>query len=111
MGAQVPQLTPLDWARESNELAKKDAYDRLMIPSHNAPLGTCDPTIKSTMENVDVTQQYLDGNVADVEVQLMRAGIRLSNILNQICAGNGCKVVTPTNPGSGGGDKKITNPQ
>lgn len=111
MGAQVPQLTPLDWARESNELAKKDAYDRLMIPSHNAPLGTCDPTIKSTMENVDVTQQYLDGNVADVEVQLMRAGIRLSNILNQICAGNGCKVVTPTNPGSGGGNKKITNPQ
>ena len=28
---------------------------------------------------------------ADVETQLMRAGVRLSNILNQICAGSGCK--------------------
>jgi hypothetical protein len=106
MGAQVPQLTPIDWARESNELARKDVYTKLMIVSHSAPPGTCDPTIKSTMEKVDVRQPYLDGNVTDVEVQLMRAGIRLSNVLNQICAGNGCKVVTPTNGGRGGNKKK-----
>jgi hypothetical protein len=29
--------------------------------------------------------------VADVEQRLMRAGIRLSNMLNDICKGEGCK--------------------
>ena len=39
---------------------------------------------------MNVGQPYLTGNVADVETQIMRAGIRLSNVLNQICAGTGC---------------------
>jgi len=85
-GAQVPQLTPLEWAREGNDLARKDIYQKLHIPSHTAPPGQCAPGIAQ----VNVTQQYLDGNVPDVEQQLMLAGIRLSNVLNQICAGNGC---------------------
>jgi hypothetical protein len=90
-GAQVQQLTVPDWARESNDLAKTDVYGKLQIPNHTAPAGQCAPGIAP----VNVDQTYLDGNVADVEVQLMRAGIRLSNMLNQICAGNGCQA----NPG------------
>jgi hypothetical protein len=35
---------------------------------------------------VNATQEYLDNNVPDVETQLMRAGVRLSRIINQICA-------------------------
>ncbi len=86
-GAAVPQLTPLDWAHESNDMARKDIYQKLNIPNHTAPPNTCAPGIAK----VTVTQMYLDGNRDDVEQQLMRAGIRLSNVLNQICAGSGCK--------------------
>lgn len=86
-GAQVSQLTPVDWTRESNDLARTDIYQKLMIPTRTAPAGQC----ATGIAKVDVNQAYLSGNVADVERQLMRAGIRLSTILNQICAGNGCK--------------------
>ena len=89
-GEQVAQLAPLDWARESNDLAKKDVYMKFNLPNHTAPPGTCDPTIQRLNEKVNVTQEYLDGNVADVETQLLRAGIRLSRIINEICVGNGC---------------------
>jgi hypothetical protein len=89
-GEQVDQLTPLDWARESNDLAKKDIYTKFNLPNHTAPPGTCDPMIKTLNEKVNVNQEYLDGNVADTETQLLRAGIRLSRVINEICAGNGC---------------------
>jgi hypothetical protein len=86
-GAPVPQLTPTDWARESNDLAKQDVYQKLHLPNHTAPAGQC----ASGIAKVSINQPYLAGNVMDVEQQLMRAGIRLSNLLNQTCAGNGCK--------------------
>jgi hypothetical protein len=86
-GAAVAQLTPQDWARESNDLAKKDIYQALHLPNHTAPAGQCAVGIAK----VNVTQTYLDAKVADVEQQLMRAGIRLSNLLEQACAGNGCQ--------------------
>jgi hypothetical protein len=88
-GAAVPQLTPTDWARESNDLAKRDIYQKLHVPNHTAPAGQCAKGIAK----VNVDQPYLAGNIMDVEQQLMRAGIRLSNLLNQICAGNGCKAI------------------
>jgi S1/P1 Nuclease len=84
-GSSVPQLTPLDWAHESNELARRDVYQKLNLPNHTAAANKCAPRIGRTT----LTQRYLDGNRADVEQQLMRAGIRLSAILNQICAGTG----------------------
>jgi uncharacterized protein YgiM (DUF1202 family) len=93
-GAQAPQVTITDWAHEAYDLAKKDIYMKLNISNHTAPAGQCAVGIAK----VNVNQQYLDGNVADVEQQLMRAGIRLSNILNQICLGTGCKA----NVGAGG---------
>jgi len=105
-GEQVAPLTPVGWARESNNLARRDVYDKLMIPHHDAHPGTCDRAIKKMKETVDVTQQYLDGNVPDVETQLMRAGIRLSNVLNEICMGEGCKVVSPTGRGNRSGNNK-----
>jgi hypothetical protein len=74
------------WAQESNDLARTDVYQRLHLPSHTAPANQCAPGIAP----VAVDQAYLNSNVADVEQQLMRAGIRLSDILNRICAGNGC---------------------
>jgi hypothetical protein len=87
-GNTVPQLTPVVWAHESYDLARRDVYQKLNLPNHTAPANTCAPGIAK----VTVTQTYLDGNKADVELQLMRAGIRLSNVLNQICAGSGCQV-------------------
>jgi hypothetical protein len=91
-GKTVAQLTPVDWAHASNDMARKDVYQALSLPNHTAAANTCAPGIaKATL-----TQTYLDGNKADVELQLMSAGIRLSNVLNQICAGSGCAA----NPGS-----------
>jgi nuclease S1 len=86
-GAQVPDGTIVDWARESNVLARSDIYQKLMIASHTAPPGAC----ATGIAKVDITNVYLDGNAADVERQLMRAGIRLSNLLNEMCAGDGCQ--------------------
>jgi len=86
-GAQVPPGTIVDWAREANDLARSDIYQKLMIPSHSAPPGVC----ATGIAKVDVTTVYLDGNVADVEQRLMRAGIRLAALLNDICAGAGCQ--------------------
>lgn len=94
-GATVPQLSARDWARESNDLARTAVYQKLHIPSHTAPPGVCAPGIAK----VDVIQSYLDGNVAIVERRLMQAGVRLSNILNEVCAGTGCG----QNPGAGRG--------
>ena len=85
-GASVPQLTPTDWARESNDLAKTGIYQKLHLPNHTAPPGQC----ATGIAKVNVGTPYLTSNVADVETQVMRAGIRLSNVLNQICAGMGC---------------------
>ena len=85
-GASVPQLTPTDWAQEANDLAKSDIYQKLHLPNHTAPPGQC----ATGIAKVNIGQPYLTGNVADVETQIMRAGIRLSNVLNQICAGVGC---------------------
>lgn len=86
-GTPVQQLTLTDWAREANDLAKKDVYLKLDIPSRTAPVGQCALGIAK----VTVTAQYVNGNVPDVERQLLSAGIRLSNLLNQICSGTGCK--------------------
>jgi len=85
-GAAVSQLAPVDWAQESNNLARNDVYQKLHLPNHSAPPGQC----ATAIAKIDVGQPYIDGNVADVETQLLRAGIRLSNVLNQICAGTGC---------------------
>lgn len=85
-GATVSQLTPTDWAHESNDLARKDIYQKLHLPNHTAAPGQC----ATGIANIDVSQSYLTGNVADVETQLMKAGIRLSNVINQMCAGTGC---------------------
>jgi hypothetical protein len=88
-GAAVAQLTPLDWARESNDLARRDIYRKLNIPHYDeTPDSSCAPGIAA----VSVDQSYVDSNRADVEERLMEAGIRLSNVLNRICAGSGCEV-------------------
>jgi hypothetical protein len=86
-GASVQQLTPVDWAHESNDLAKRDVYQKLHVPAHTAPPGQC----ASGIAKVNVTSSYLTANVPDVERQLMRAGIRLGTVLNQTCAGQGCR--------------------
>jgi len=90
-GATVQQRTPTEWAHEANSLARTDVYQALQLPNHTAKLGQCAPDIAK----VTVTQQYLDGNVPDVKQQLMRAGIRLGNVLNQICGGDGCRADRP----------------
>ncbi len=86
-GDAVAQLTPTDWARESSDLARSLVYQRLKIPNHSAPPGQCASGIKP----VSITTSYLSSNVTAVERRLMEAGIRLSNILNEICKGTGCR--------------------
>ena len=86
-GAVVSQATPVDWARESNEIARTAIYQKLGIPKYTVTSGDCAFGIKPVL----ITSMYLDGNVAIVERRLMEAGIRLSNMLNEICAGTGCK--------------------
>ncbi len=96
-GAPVDQATITDWAHEANDLARQDVYQKLSLPNHTAPAGQC----ATGIAKVSVDQTYVDSNEKDVEQQLMRAGIRLSNVLNQICAGTGCQA----SPG-GSGKKK-----
>ena len=97
-GAQVAQAAPVDWAHEANDLARQDIYKKLNLPNHTGPAGKC----ASGIAKVAVDQAYLDGNEKDVERQLLRAGIRLSNLLNEICSGDGCQA----NPGGNGKKKK-----
>jgi len=96
-GTPVRQAAVTDWAHESNDLARKDVYQALHIPNRTAPAGQC----ATNVAKVSIDQKYLDSNVMDTEQQLLRAGIRLAGVLNQICAGNGCEA----NP-SGNGKKK-----
>lgn len=81
------KATVEDWARESNDLARADVYTKLHLPNHTAAPGQC----ATGIAKVAIAPTYLTGNVADTEQQLMRAGIRLSDILNQICQDNGCQ--------------------
>ena len=85
-GERVQQGNALEWTRESYQLARDNIYGKLRIPKYTAPLGQCDPRVQP----VSIDQAYLDGNEKLVEQRLLRAGIRLSNVLNEICAGNGC---------------------
>jgi hypothetical protein len=85
-GAAVTQASPLDWARESNELART-IYQALGMRPRSAAPGQC----ASGLPRIAVSERDLRARVADVEQRLMRAGIRLSNMLNDICKGEGCK--------------------
>lgn len=84
-GTAVPQTSPLEWARESNALAKT-IYQQLGIRARTAPPGQC----AQGLPRVSITQKVLAGHVADAEQRLMRAGIRLSTMLNEMCRGDGC---------------------
>lgn len=86
-GAAVTQGTPADWARESHEIARTAVYEALKVgPMSAAAPGACAAGIRP----VSIDQAYLSANVAIVERRLMQAGARLSNMLNEICRGNGC---------------------
>jgi nuclease S1 len=87
-GETVPQGTALDWTRESHQLAREYIYEKLRIPKYDAPFGQC----ATSVANLAIDQAYLDSNEKLVEQQLLRAGIRLSNVLNEVCAGNGCRI-------------------
>jgi nuclease S1 len=86
-GASITQGTPVDWARESNDIARTAIYQKLAIPTYTLTKGDCATGIKA----VTITPAYLQSNVDVVERRLLEAGIRLSNVLNEICGGMGCK--------------------
>jgi nuclease S1 len=86
-GASISQGTPEQWARESNELARTAIYQKLGIPTYPTTTGDCARRITP----VTITPAYLQGNIAIVEQRLMEAGVRLSNVLNEICSGGGCR--------------------
>ena len=88
-GPAIVQGTPTDWARESHDLAKSLIYQRLAIANHSARAGACAPNIKP----VSISSTYLQEQIPVVERRLMEAGVRLSNVLNEICSGTGCRVV------------------
>lgn len=85
-GASITQGTPEQWARESNDLARTAIYQKLGIPTYTLTKGDCATGIKA----VTITSAYLQSNIAIVERRLMEAGIRLANLLNEICSGSGC---------------------
>lgn len=86
-GAVVDQRDPDDWARESHALALAAVYKKLNISVHTAGRGQC----ATNIQKVTITPSYLTDNVAAVETRLMEGGIRLSNMINDICTGSGCK--------------------
>ena len=88
-GTTIAQRSPIDWARESHELARARIYQKLAIPVHSAPPGQC----ATGIQKVTVTASYLAGNVAATEERLLQAGIRLSNVLNATCKGTGCQAI------------------
>ena len=89
-GPVILQGAPLDWARESNDLARSAIYAALRVLPHAAPVqpGLCPTT---AIAAADVTRAYLSAQRPAAEDRLLRAGKRLANILNEICAGEGCK--------------------
>jgi hypothetical protein len=84
-GAAIAQTTPTDWARESSDLARSLIYQKLKIPNYSAPPGACARGIKP----VSISSAYLQENIPVVERRLMEAGVRLANMLNDVCGG-GC---------------------
>jgi hypothetical protein len=86
-GAAVAQATPVEWARESNDIARTAIYQKLGIPKQTVTTGDCAIGIKPVL----ITQAYLTSNIAIVEQRLMEAGIRLSNVLNEACKDSGCR--------------------
>lgn len=89
-GFSVAQASAEDWAAESNDLARSAIYTRLHIPPRTAPAGQCAVGITP----VAAGGGYINTTATIAEQRLLAAGIRLSNLLNAICAGNGCKVVS-----------------
>ena len=86
-GTTVTQGTPTDWAKASWSLARTAVYQKLHLPNRTAPAGQC----AAGIQKIAVTSAYVTAQVSSVERQLLRAGIRLSTALNQICASNGCE--------------------
>jgi hypothetical protein len=88
-GTAVTRGSPADWARESHTLATTAIYQKLGIPARTAPQGQCARNIGT----VSIPRNYLAGTVTEAERQLLRAGIRLSNLLNEACRGSGCRAM------------------
>jgi hypothetical protein len=86
-GPPIVQGTPADWARESSDLARTLIYQRFMIALHSAPPGACAAGITP----VTISTAYLQEMIPVVERRLMEAGVRLANVLNDICGGMGCR--------------------
>jgi hypothetical protein len=61
--------SPADWARESFDLATKDAYGQLPTPSAHSSFRLSD--------------EYVTMATNDASIQLSKAGVRLAMILNQ----------------------------
>ena len=60
---------PADWARESFQIAKDDAYGRLPEPNSHG--------------SFRLTDDYVTMATQDVSLQLSKAGVRLALILNR----------------------------
>ena len=65
--------SPEDWAMESFEVAKSDAYGQLPAPAER--------------NHYRLTDDYVAMAVRDVAVQLSRAGVRLASMLNKAFGG------------------------
>ena len=93
-GPPIAQVTPADWARESSDLARSLVYQRFNIANHSAPPDACASGIKP----VTISNAYLQDTIPVVERRLMEAGVRLANVLNDICRGDGCAARQAASP-------------
>ncbi|MGC4061116.1 MAG: S1/P1 nuclease [Aquabacterium sp.] len=91
--AQWRQGKPADWAQESFQLARDEAYGKLPAPQANGAYV--------------LDSGYVDNAEQVVRQQLSRAGVRLAMVLNQALAGGG---TSQPQPPTTGGTQLLGNP-
>jgi hypothetical protein len=76
----------MDWIWESHELAIREIYTRMHVPVEMTaePHGCADAPAPILNFEFDIDTQYLDAMKPLVRTQLIKAGLRLGRVLNEI---------------------------
>jgi len=77
---------PIDWAREVYEVGRT-IYQRVNLPVRGNAPDICTPDSPS----ITINQSYIEMSALDATQLLTRAGLRLSRMLNDLCASGGCQ--------------------
>ncbi len=77
---------PLDWIWDSHEIARKDIYDRLHVPVERgaAPASCSDAPTAIREFHPAADAAYVNAMIPVVRLQLIKGGLRLGRLLNEI---------------------------